>query len=88
MSYLTKLFSGNSKKLDTSLLLPLLNVVVLPGVTLPVMVVRSRSVEAVEMTTLTSHKQLVIATVRPEKQERFDQDRNAEIESLLFLPWH
>lgn len=82
MNYLTKPFSGKSKTLESSLLLPLINVVILPGITLPVMVIRSHSVGVVEATALTPHKQLVVAAVRPHSRQRLEQDHNAEIESL------
>lgn len=82
MNYLTNPFSGKPKTLESSLLLPLINVVILPGITLPVMVMRSHSVGVVEATALTSHKQLVIAAVRPRSRERLEKDDKAEIESL------
>ncbi len=82
MNYLTNPFSGKPKTLESSLLLPLVNVALLPGITLPVMVVRSHSVGVVEATALTSHKQLIIAGVRPESRQRLEKDQKAEIESL------
>ncbi len=82
MNYLTNPFSGKPKTLESSLLLPLVNVVILPGITLPVMVVRSHSVGVVEATALTSHKQLVIAGVRPQSRKRLEKDQKAEIENL------
>ncbi|NWF59794.1 MAG: endopeptidase La [Fischerella sp.] len=82
MNYLTHLFPGAPKTLETSLLLPLRNVVLMPGITLPVVAGRSRSVAVVEATALTPRKELVIATVRPEALPRLNADENAEIESL------
>ena len=73
MNYLTNPFSGKPKTLESSLLLPLINVVLLPGITLPVMVVRSHSVGVVEATALTSHKQLIIAGIRPESRQRLEK---------------
>ena len=82
MNYLTNPFSGEPKTLENSLLLPLINIVLLPGITLPVMVMRSHSIGVVEATALTSHKQLVIAGVRPQSRQRLEKNQKAEVESL------
>ena len=42
----------------------------------------SNSIGVVEAALLSNHKQLVIATIRPETQQKLEQDENAEIESL------
>ncbi|NET05598.1 MAG: endopeptidase La [Symploca sp. SIO2B6] len=82
MEYLGILSPKKQEKLETSLLFPLRNIVLLPGITLPIVAGRSRSVAVAEATMLTSDKQLVIASIRPEAAERLEVDDNAEIESL------
>ncbi len=77
-----KPLDGISKKVETSLMLPSSNVVVLPEVSLPMTLTDSYSIGVVEAALLSNHKQLVVATIRPEIQWRFDKDKNAEIESL------
>ncbi|MCP2732247.1 LON peptidase substrate-binding domain-containing protein, partial [Limnofasciculus baicalensis] len=67
---------------ETGLLLPLRNMVLLPGITLPVIAGRPRSVAVAEATMLTSQKQVIIASIRPEASKRLEEDENAEIESL------
>lgn len=82
MTHTTTLSPENQETIETRLLLPLRNIVLLPGITLPVVAGRPRSVAVAEATMLTSHKQLVIATVRPAASARLDEDEQAEIESL------
>lgn len=82
MSDSATLFTQKLESLETSLVLPLRNMVLLPGITLPVVAGRPRSVAVAEATVLTSHKQLIIATVRPEASKRLEDDETAEIESL------
>ncbi|MGB3641452.1 MAG: LON peptidase substrate-binding domain-containing protein, partial [Rivularia sp. (in: cyanobacteria)] len=77
-----KPLDGISKKVETSLMLPSSNVVVLPEVSLPMTLTDSYSIGVVEAALLSNHKQLVVATIRPEIKCRFDKDKNAEIESL------
>lgn len=67
---------------ETGLLLPLRNMVLLPGITLPVIAGRPRSVAVAEATMLTSQKQLIIASIRPEASGRLEEDENAEIERM------
>ncbi|MDJ0706208.1 MAG: endopeptidase La [Leptolyngbyaceae cyanobacterium MO_188.B28] len=78
----TTLFSHKAEALETGLMLPLRNVVLLPDITLPVIAGRPRSVAVAEAAMETTQKQLVIATVRPEAIERLEADDKAEIESL------
>ncbi|MGK7877627.1 MAG: endopeptidase La [Xenococcaceae cyanobacterium] len=78
----TTLFPRKMDPLETSLLLPMRNVVLLPGITLPVIAGRRRSVAVAESTMMTSDKQLVIAAIRPEAAKRLEEDENVEIESL------
>jgi len=68
--------------METALLLPLRNMVLLPEITLPVIAGRPRSVAVAEATMQISPKQVVIATVRPDAAERLEEDEHAEIESL------
>jgi ATP-dependent Lon protease len=82
LNYMGKTFSEISKKIETSLMLPLSNMVMLPGVALPMTLTDSYSIGVVEAALLSNHKQLVVATIRPEIQQQFDRDKNAEIESL------
>lgn len=81
MAFTIPLF-GKSKNLETSLLLPLRNIVLLPGITLPAIAGRPRSVAVAESAILTDQKQLIIAAIRPEAQAKLEEDDNAEIESL------
>ncbi|HBB31918.1 MAG TPA: endopeptidase La [Cyanobacteria bacterium UBA8803] len=74
--------SEQSETLETLLLLPLQNTVLLPGITFPVIAGRPRSVAVAEATMLTSQKLLAIATVRPEFCQRLEKDDQAEINSL------
>ncbi|HEY9598812.1 MAG TPA: endopeptidase La, partial [Cyanophyceae cyanobacterium] len=82
MSDSATLFPRKLESLESSLVLPLRNMVLLPGITLPVVAGRPRSVAVAEATVLTSQKQLIIATVRPEAAKRLEDDETAEIESL------
>ena len=77
-----KPLDGISKKVETSLMLPSSNMVMLPGVALPMTLTDSYSIGVVEAALLSNHKQLVVATIRPEIKCRFDKNENAEIESL------
>lgn len=70
------------KSSESGLLLPLRNMVLLPGITLPVIAGRSRSIAVAEATMLNSPKQLIIASIRPEAAPRLEEDENAEIESV------
>jgi ATP-dependent Lon protease len=71
-----------AEDMETALLLPLRNMVLLPEITLPVIAGRPRSVAVAEATMQMSPKQVVIATVRPDAAERLEADEQAEIESL------
>jgi ATP-dependent Lon protease len=82
MNYLANLFPKTPKTVETSLLLPLRNVVLLPGITVPVIAGKPRSLAVAEATILTPHSSLVIATVRPEAQKGLEKDEKAEITSL------
>ena len=82
MNHATTLSPENQETIETRLLLPLRNIVLLPGITFPVIAGRPRSVAVAEATMLTSHKQLIIATVRPEVSVRLDENEHVEIESL------
>ena len=64
------------------LLLPLRNVVLLPGITLPLVAAKPRSVASGEAALLNPKKQLIVATVRPEVEQKFTEDTTAEIEKL------
>ncbi len=70
MSYVAPLFLNRQNKLETSFLLPLRDVVLLPGTTLPVVAGKPRSLEVVESTMLTENKRLVIAAIRPQALEK------------------
>lgn len=71
-----------SEALETSLLLPLRNMVLLPGVSLPVVAGRPRSVAVAETAVLSTDKQLIIATLKPEAAQRLEEDEQAEINNL------
>ncbi len=64
------------------LLLPVRNIVLLPGITLPLVAGRPRSIASGEAALLNSNKQLIVATVRPEVEQKFAEDATAEIEKL------
>ena len=55
---------------QSALLLPLRNTVLLPGITLPVVVGRPRSIASAEAAMETAEKQVVIAAIRPNALER------------------
>ncbi|MGV2828960.1 endopeptidase La [Myxosarcina sp. GI1(2024)] len=82
MYYAAPLFFNKRNKLETSLLLPLRNVVLLPGITLPVVAGKPRSVAVVESTMLTENQQLIVTAIRPEAQKRWEGSATAEIEDL------
>ncbi|NEQ07403.1 MAG: endopeptidase La [Moorea sp. SIO4E2] len=82
MDITASVFSRQEKQLETSLLLPLRNIVLLPGITLPIVAGRRRSVAVAESTMLTEHKQLIVAAIRPEAQGKLEEDEKAEINSL------
>ena len=77
MTYVTSLFFKKQNKLETSYLLPLSNVVLFPGITLPVIAGKPRSVAVVESTMLTNSKELIIATIRPETQQKWSEQGNS-----------
>ncbi len=77
-----KPFLEISNKVETSLMLPSSNAVILPEVALPMTLTDSNSIGVVEAALLSNHKQLVVATIRPETQQKLEQDKNAEIKSL------
>ena len=94
MTYATSLFLNRHHKVETSLLLPLRDVVLLPGTTLPVVAGKPRSVAVAESAASTENRQLIIATIRPEALPKISQletknkgsdrteSRPPEIESL------
>ncbi len=82
MQYAIPLFFQKQQKQETGLLLPLRNIVLLPGITLPVVAGRTRSVAAVESTMMNEDKQLILAAIRPEAEKRLEQNEQAEINSL------
>ncbi|NET39157.1 MAG: endopeptidase La, partial [Cyanothece sp. SIO1E1] len=79
------LFPKKMGKLETSLLLPLHNLVLFPDITLPIVAGRPRSIAVAEATMLTPDQQLVITTIRPEAARRFEKNENAEVDSLQEL---
>jgi ATP-dependent Lon protease len=82
MNLITRFFPSNDRTLEHSLLLPLRNVVLLPGVTLPVIASRPRSVAVAQMLIHSPNKQLAIATVRPDIAAQLEEDEDREIESI------
>lgn len=54
----------------------------LPGITLPVVAGKPRSVAVVESTMLTENQQLIVTAIRPEAQKRWEGSATAEIEDL------
>lgn len=82
MNNVVKPSDGISKKVETSLMLPLSNIVMLPQVALPMTLTDSDSIGIVEAALLSNHKQLVVATIRPEIQRRFEKNQNVKVESL------
>ena len=73
MLYPAPLFFNRHNKLETSILLPLRNLVLLPGITLPVVAGKPRSVAAVESAMLTETKQLIVTAIRPEARRRIEE---------------
>jgi ATP-dependent Lon protease len=82
MNLITRFFPNNDRTLERSLLLPLRNIVLLPGVTLPVIASRPRSVAVAQMSIQSSNKQIAVATVRPHIATELEADESREIESL------
>ena len=82
MNIAAALFGRNFKPQETKLLLPVRNIVLLPGITLPIVAGRSRSIAVAESTMMTEQKELIVAAIRPETAKRLEKDENAEIESL------
>ena len=80
MTYAVPQFFNWQKKLETSFLLPLRNVVLLPGITIPVVVGKPRSVAAVESTMLTENKQLIVTAIRPQAVQRLEELETAHKE--------
>lgn len=83
MTYAAPLFFNWQNKLVSSLLLPLRNVVLLPGITIPVVAGKPRSVAVVESTMLTENKQLIVATIRPPAEEKIAAAASRENASNL-----
>lgn len=73
MTYATSLFLNRHHKVETSLLLPLRDVVLLPGTTLPVVAGKPRSVAVAESAASTENRQLIIAAIRPEALPKISQ---------------
>ncbi|HIK45732.1 MAG TPA: endopeptidase La [Leptolyngbyaceae cyanobacterium M65_K2018_010] len=72
----------SSTETHTAFLLPLRDTVLLPGITLPVVAGRPRSVASAEAALDTADQQLVIAALRPESLARLTADPEAEISDL------
>ncbi len=53
--------------------------VMLPGVALPMTLTDSYSIGVVEAALFSNHKQLVVATIRPEIQRRFEKEKKVVI---------
>ncbi len=81
MVYAGSLFFSKQNKLETSLLLPLRNVVLFPRITIPVVAGKTRSVAVVESTMLTENKQLIVTAIRPQAAQRLGQLEIAQITS-------
>ncbi|MGK7950047.1 MAG: endopeptidase La [Xenococcaceae cyanobacterium] len=71
-------FLSKQDRVETSFLLPLQDVVLFPGITLPVMVGKPRSISVVESTMLTENKQLIVATIRPEAKQKLSELETAQ----------
>ncbi|MDJ0597078.1 MAG: endopeptidase La, partial [Pleurocapsa sp. MO_226.B13] len=81
MSYATSLFLNRHNKVENLFLLPLRDVTLLPGTTLPVMAGKPRSVAAVESAALTENKQLIVAAIRPQTLEKWSKSKSGATES-------
>ncbi len=80
MLHVTSLFFNRQNKLETSFLLPLGNVVLFPGITLPVIAEKPRSVAVVESTMKRNNKQLIIAAIRPQTRQKWAElEKSPEI---------
>ncbi len=94
MTYATSLFLNRHNKIETSLLLPLRDVVLLPGTTLPIVAGKPRSIAVAESAAMTENKQLILAAIRPQALQKLSklekrnqasdrvESRPPEIESL------
>lgn len=82
MQYLIPSFLSKEEKREMGLLLPLRNVVLLPGITLPVVAGQPRSIAVVESAMMTEEKELVVAAILPEIQQRLQENKQTEINSF------
>jgi len=73
MSYVAPLFSKRQNKLETSLMLPLYNVVLLPETTLPIIVGKPRSIATVESFMLKEDRQIIVTAIRPQARHRIEE---------------
>ncbi len=71
-------FLSKQDRVETSFLLPLQDVVLFPGISLPVMVGKPRSISVIESTMLTENKQLIVATIRPEAKQKLSELETAQ----------
>jgi ATP-dependent Lon protease len=76
------LFPIDIETLETGLLLPLHNVVILPGITIPIVAERPNSIAVAEAVMQTAEKKVVLAAIRPEAAQRLDADNSAEVERI------
>ncbi|GAB4536658.1 MAG: endopeptidase La [Pleurocapsa sp.] len=77
MTYAASLFFNRQNKLETNFLLPLRNIVLLPGITIPVMAGKPRSVASVESAMVAENKQLIVSAIRPETRQRIEKSETA-----------
>ncbi len=67
---------------ETAFLLPLRDTVLLPGISIPIVVSRPRSVASAQAAVNTAEKHIVIGAIPPQSLQRLVQDREAEVGGL------
>ena len=72
MSYVAALFFKGHNRLETSLMLPVHNLVLLPTTTLPIIVGKPRSVATIESMMTKKDRQLIVTAIRPQKELKID----------------
>lgn len=79
MNFLADMLTEPSKKLETSLLLTVQEVVLLPEMTIPILIERPNSIGFVHSIMDSPQKQLTIVTLKPETTKRLLNDENTEV---------
>ena len=77
----SSLFLNRHHDVETGLLLPLRDVALLPGTTLPVVAGKPRSVAVAESAAKTANKQVIVAAIRPQALQKLTESEIAREDS-------